>query len=421
MHIHLDLIGGIAGDMFLAAALDAELVTREFLEEIMSGLGLGTIQIVAKNTQRGALTGTHIIFQGWGPEHESDHRHLSEILKMIDQASFDEGVKEVARELFIALGKAESKIHGIPLETVHFHEVGAVDSILDFVGAAAVIHRANATWSFSDVPCGKGEIVSAHGVIPVPAPATADLLRGLPTIERDVRGELVTPTGAAILHVLAGRHKLAAPKITGFSVARPQPLTTPKSRISRRGTLVAAGYGCGTKSFAEIANVVRLTVFEEDARAPQSDRVARIETDIDDMQPEALAWFCESYLPELGAIDVTRASIIMKKGRIGTRLTVLGPIDESQNLARAILEHTSTFGVRIDEVERQILNRRFETVQTAYGPIQIKLGLMGDRVLKTAPEFEDCARAAKEHGVDISLVYQAALKAAEPLKGPLGA
>jgi hypothetical protein len=184
---------------------------------------------------------------------------------------------------------------------------------------------------------------------------------------------------------------------------------------------VAAGYGCGTKSFAEIANVVRLTVFEEDARAPQSDRVARIETDIDDMQPEALAWFCESYLPELGAIDVTRASIIMKKGRIGTRLTVLAPIDESQNLARAILEHTSTFGVRIDEVERQILNRRFETVQTAYGPIQIKLGLMGDRVLKTAPEFEDCARAAKEHGVDISLVYQAALKAAEPLKGPLGA
>jgi len=411
MHIHLDLVGGLAGDMFIAAALDAELVSREYLEEVFRKMGLGDgIGITQERVARGALTGSHIDFFGWDPAQESDHRHLSEILKMIDDAQIEEGIKAIARDLFIALGKAESKIHGIPLDKVHFHEVGAVDSILDFIGAAAIIHHAKATWTFSEVPSGYGEIVTAHGVIPVPAPATADLLRGLPTIERDVRGELVTPTGAAILHVLAGLHKAPELKLSGFKKAGGKSYSAPKRTVQRRGTLIGTGYGCGTKSFKDLANVVRLLIFErESAGGYERDSVMRIETEIDDMQPELLAWFCEKRLPELGALDVTRAAVHMKKGRIGSRITVLCEVGHSDVLVDALLRETSTFGVRVDEVERVKLARTLKEVQTIFGVVRVKVGMVGEEQLKASPEFEDCARLAAEHGVTISEVYQAAL------------
>ncbi len=410
MHIHLDLIGGLAGDMFIAAALDAQLVTPAELEEVFNKLGMGgQIRVLTQHVGRGALTGTHIDFDGWDPSNDSDHRHLSTIEKMIAEADLSDGVKKLATELFRTLGASESKIHGIDIESVHFHEVGAVDSILDFVGAAYVIDKLSATWSFSDIPCGHGTIETAHGTIPVPAPAAADLMVGLPTVTRDIAAELVTPTGATLLRHMAKPRALGGLKISAFSAKKS--LAPIKKTVQRSGTLVATGYGCGTKNFKEIANVVRLMVYEQAGAGPQADTVTRIECEIDDMNPEHLAWFCETRLPVVGAIDVSRTSVIMKKGRAGTRLTVLARAETADDVARTILSETSTFGVRVEEVVRMILERKFRNVETSYGQVKLKVGILDGAEVKAVPEFEDCARLAAEHGVPISLVYEAALKA----------
>ena len=410
MHIHLDLIGGLAGDMFIAAALDAQLVTPAELEEVFNKLGMGgQIRVLTQHVGRGALTGTHIDFDGWDPSNDSDHRHLSTIEKMIAEADLSDGVKKLATELFRTLGASESKIHGIDIESVHFHEVGAVDSILDFVGAAYIINKVDATWSFSDIPCGHGTIETAHGTIPVPAPAAADLMVGLPTVTRDIAAELVTPTGATLLRHMAKPRALGGLKISAFSAKKS--LAPIKKTVQRSGTLVATGYGCGTKNFKEIANVVRLMVYEQAGAGPQADTVTRIECEIDDMNPEHLAWFCETRLPVVGAIDVSRTSVIMKKGRAGTRLTVLARAETADDVARTILSETSTFGVRVEEVVRMILERKFRNVETSYGQVKLKVGILDGAEVKAVPEFEDCARLAAEHGVPISLVYEAALKA----------
>lgn len=412
MHIHLDLIGGLAGDMFIAAALDAQLVTVAELEEIFNKLGMGgQIRVLTQHVGRGALTGTHIDFDGWDPSNDSDHRHLSTIETMISKADLTSGVKKLATELFRTLGASESKIHGIDIESVHFHEVGAVDSILDFVGAAYILDKLNATWSFSDIPCGHGTIETAHGTIPVPAPAAADLMVGLPTVTRDIAAELVTPTGATLLRHMAKPKALSGLKIGGLSGQKS--LAPVKKTVQRSGTLVATGYGCGTKNFKEIANVVRVMVYEQAGTGPQADTVTRIECEIDDMNPEHLAWFCENRLPSVGAIDVSRTSVVMKKGRAGTRLTVLCRAENADEVAVAILSETSTFGVRVEEVARMILERDFRTVQTSYGPVKLKVGILNGVEIKAVPEFEDCARLAAENGVAISVVYQAALNSQE--------
>ncbi|MFU8802700.1 MAG: LarC family nickel insertion protein, partial [Bradymonadaceae bacterium] len=240
MHIHLDLLGGLAGDMFLAGAIDAGLVEVAALEKALGTLGLGdNIRIVSEKVIRGAIEGTHIHFEGWDPSAEADHRHLSTILGMLDESGLSDTVRDRAKELFCVLGEAESSIHGIPLERVHFHEVGAVDSLLDFVSAAWIMETVKSSWSTSVVPMGKGTIETDHGTIPVPAPATARLLEGMKMVQRDVEAELVTPTGAAIL--------------CGLKAA---PMHAP-------GTLSKTGYGCGTRNMKRLSNVVRFVVFDE--------------------------------------------------------------------------------------------------------------------------------------------------------------
>lgn len=410
MHVHMDLIGGLAGDMFIAAALDADLVTTTELENVFNALGVGgQIHVRTNHVGRGALTGTHIEFDGWDPKNDSNHRRLSTIETMIDAADLSQGVKIIAKELFRILGAAESKIHGIDIEEVHFHEVGAIDSILDFIGAAFILDKLGATWSFGEVPCGHGSIETAHGTIPVPAPAAADLLRGLPTVTRDVAAELVTPTGATILNYLA-RPKVTGLKISGSGKAKP--LAPVRSAVQRRGVLVATGYGCGTKNLGKIANCVRMMVYEQDAVGPNRDIITRIECEIDDMNPEHLTWFADVRLAELGALDVSRTAITMKKGRTGIRLTVLARPQDADVIAQTVLRETSTFGLRSEEVARVILAREFRTVATVYGQVRLKVGKIGDEIIKAVPEYEDCARQAFEHGVPITEVYVAALKLA---------
>lgn len=388
MHIHLDLVGGLAGDMFLAAALDAGIVDRERLTTALRTVGLGAdLEIRTEHTRRGAIAGTHVSFANWDPAADADHRYLSTIERMIGDSGLADGVKARAIELFGLLGASEAKIHDMPLERVHFHEVGAVDSILDFVSAAWIIEEVGATWSSSAVPSGRGTIVTAHGEIPVPAPAAAELLRGMPIAPRDVEAELVTPTGAAILKGL-----------------------NPEFR-ARGGQLRSIGYGLGTRDMKEISNVVRMMVFDDSAPGWERDSVIRLEAEIDDMSAEMLAT-ADARLFAAGALDVVRAPVQMKKGRLGTRISVLAPLDLRDQVLETMFRHTSTFGVRVETIERAKLSREVVPVETEFGRISVKVGRMAGEVVQRSPEHDDCAAAALAHGVPVDVVYAAAMRAA---------
>lgn len=420
MHIHLDMLGGLAGDMFLAAALDADLIDKSNLEEALSSLGVGDIRIECERVVRGAIAGRHVTFTGWPPEAESDHRHLSTILEMLDDAELPPRVRRRAKAMFRTLGESESAVHDIPLEDVHFHECGALDSIFDFVSAAWILETTEATWSCGEVPLGTGTVETDHGTIPVPVPAAARLLEGFPTVQRGVEGEMVTPTGAAILKTLSG----ISPSLT-----RPD------------ATLRATGFGAGTRQVPGVSNVVRMLVMEETAdekdqwqEEPTSrglapvaetakttettettetlEQIVRLECEIDDMTPELLA-DAEAALLEAGALDVVRQSVVMKKGRQGTRLTVLAAPEATDGLTRKIFETTTTFGIRVEPVERRILERHVEPVETPWGPVEVKFGSWRGRRMQATPEYEDCARVAREAGVTTGQVYREVLSAIE--------
>ncbi len=398
MHIHIDMLGGIAGDMFLAASLDAGLVEAEAIERALSSLGVGEIRVVAEKVRRGALSGTHVRFEGWDPAEERDHRHLSTILEMLDASGLDEPVKERAKQMFRTLGESESKVHDIPMETVHFHECGALDSIFDFVSAAYIIEATGATWSAGAVPTGSGTVQTDHGTVPVPVPATADILQGFELEPRDVQAELVTPTGAAILKTLRGLNP---------DFARP------------KATVHSLGYGAGTRELAELSNVVRFVVLEtgdEPANGLQRDQVTRLSCDIDDMNPELFS-AVEERLFDAGALDVVRESVLMKKGRQATRLSVLCEPAARDSLAEVLLRETTTFGVRVEQIERLKLRRELVEVETSAGTVKIKVGYLGGEAIKAAPEYEDCARLARESGRSVREIYEEALGKGRGLLG----
>jgi uncharacterized protein (TIGR00299 family) protein len=388
-HIHIDLLGGIAGDMFLAAAIDADLVDIPELERALSSLGVGEIRVVSERVRRGAISGTHVRFEGWDPAQESDHRHLSTILEMLDDSGLSEGVKARARQMFQTLGESESKVHDIPLETVHFHECGALDSIFDFVSAAFIIETA-ASWSAGAIPTGSGTVETDHGTVPVPVPATADILKGFELIARPVQAELVTPTGATILKTLG----LISP-----GLERP------------RATVRAIGYGAGTRELDEFSNVVRFLVMETNETTASSratrDVVAKLTCEIDDMNPELFS-AVEAKLFDEGALDVVREPVLMKKGRQGTRLSVLCAPEARDLLADVLFRHTTTFGVRVSEVERVKLARELVEVTIDGGTVRVKVGYLGGEAIKAAPEYEDCVRLAKQTGRAVRDVYEEA-------------
>lgn len=403
LHAHLDLIGGLAGDMFVAAAIDAGVVEIADLERALRSVGLGPVEIVAESTVRGAIAGTHIAFRGWHEEAESSHRHLSTIRKMLADSELEDRVIRRATAMFERLGRAEAAVHGMELEDVHFHEVGAVDSILDFVAAAWIIETLRATWSFGTVPAGRGTIETAHGTIPVPAPATARLLQGFELNYRDVDAELVTPTGATILAMIS---ELPGP---------------------RRGVLDRSGFGCGSRKLDKVSNVVRLSVLRrggrrgemetEAASGPTLEEVVQLVTDIDDESPEITAHVCE-LLMEQGALDVVCEPVQMKKGRLGCRLSVLCHLGDEEKLRRLLFVETSTFGIRRLPMERWVLDRTVQEVSTPFGTASVKIGRWGDEILKMSPEYESCAELAAKAGVPIEEVFHAVRRSARALTRP---
>jgi uncharacterized protein (TIGR00299 family) protein len=322
-------------------------------------------------------------------DHPHDHSHgrsLGVIRSLIQSSTLAEAVKATAIRTFELLGASEAKIHNVSIEEIHFHEVGAVDAIVDIVAASAGIHSLNiGQWYCSPLNVGGGMVDCAHGRFPVPAPATADLLREVPTYSAHVQMELVTPTGAAIIRAL----------VPSFGAQ-------PAMRVQQ------IGYGAGSRNPKDFPNVLRLSIGEA-GEADQSS-VAVLETAIDDLSPQILAYVTERALA-VGALDVMSTAVQMKKGRLGTLITILADDAKVVELEDLLLRETSTLGVRIHHERRSCLARRHVAVNTPYGEIRIKEGLRSGEIFNAAPEFEDCRAAAAKHNVAVKRVQQIAIAA----------
>ena len=323
-------------------------------------------------------------------QHAHGHRGLSEIIRMIDAAGLAPRSTERAKRIFRRLGEAEAYVHQVLIDQVHFHEVGAVDSIVDIVGAAIGFELLGIDeFACSSMDVGGGQVKTAHGMLPVPAPATAELLRGAPTHSSGIRRELVTPTGAAIATTMA----------TSFEKIPPMKLR-------------AIGYGAGSADLAEKPNVLRLLIGERaeasaDAAGAGGESVTVIETNVDDMSPQIYGYFVERALAA-GALDVFSTPAQMKKNRPGLLVTLLSEAANVSRLIDLVFRETTTIGVRTYEVRRKTLEREFEAVETAFGPVRMKLSRMDGTILNAAPEFEDCQKIAAEKDVPLKQVIAAA-------------
>jgi len=365
---YFDAFSGIAGDMTVAALIDAG-AAFEPLAGALDSLGMGATFRIEK-VDRGGIAATRFLVEGG---EQRAHRHLPHILRMIGAGALPDKVKENAAAIFRKLGEAEARVHGVPVEKIHFHEVGAVDSIADIAGAAMGLFLLGVDQVHaSPVNVGGGTIATEHGLLPVPAPATVALLEGRPVFSRGPQTELTTPTGAAILATLA----------VSFG-----PL--PPMRIS--GT----GFGAGSKEFKEQANVLR-AILGEASGAAEATSVAVIEANIDDSTPETLGYAMERLL-EAGALDVTLTPVHMKKNRPGVILCVLARPEDRERLAALVFAETSTLGLRIHVAERRVEARSVVEVETRFGKLRVKVSASG----AFAPEYEDCRKLARETGAPL--------------------
>jgi hypothetical protein len=363
---YLDAFSGISGDMLVAALADAG-ADQAALVRALASLGAGAV-VRFEPASRAGIRATRFHVEPEDPPHA--HRSLSEIVAMIEAAPLAERARRNAVAVFRRLGEVEADIHQVPLERVHFHEVGAVDSIADIVGACLGFELLGVEAIYcSPLNLGSGTAASEHGLLPVPAPATAALVRGFPVYARGPEVELTTPTGAALATTLAA----------GFG-----PL--PPLRISR------IGYGAGTRDFREHTNLLRVLIGDTTA-ATEAPTVAVLEANIDDSTPEVLGYAVERLLAA-GALDVTLAPLLMKKNRPGTLLTVIARPEDQETLAGVVFAETSTLGVRIYAAERRLQPRRIVEVETPHGTVRVKVSGEGHY----APEYEDCRRLARQTG-----------------------
>lgn len=383
---YLDCFSGISGDMMLGALVDSG-VELGLLNAAVASLGLPGCRITAEVVRKGGFRATQVRVETQ-PEHT--HRHLAQITRLIEGSTLSERQKQLAVTIFRRLAEAEARVHGTSIDKVHFHEVGAADSIADIVGTAVGwdllgVDRTVA----SAIPTGTGEIRIAHGACRVPAPATAELLRNIPLAPSSIPCELTTPTGAAIVACLVDRFG-------------PLPAMT----IHR------IGYGAGQRDLPEQPNVLRLfvgTAAEPDPGEP----VWVVETNLDDISGELIS-YCTSRLREAGALDVYTTAIQMKKDRPGVKLTVLCGLSDLEHVEAILFEETTTLGVRRWPVSRRVLERVPHAVMTPWGSIDGKVGWVAEGVPRFAPEFEACRRVAAEHHVPLRAVYEAAQKAFDP-------
>lgn len=382
MIAYLDCFSGISGDMLLGALVDAG-VALDDLRADLSSLPLSGYEVQASQVVRQGIAGTHVVVSIGG---EHAHRGLREVLGIIEGGDLPSEVVEQSRRIFTRLAEAEGRVHNRPAEEVHFHEVGAVDAIVDVVGACCGLRRLGITQVHaSPLPLGGGWVESAHGRLPVPAPATVELLKGVPAYGGPVEAELVTPTGAAIVTTLCESYG-------------------PMPPLTVRGV----GWGAGSREF-EHPNLLRL-IFGEAAAEVSEQRLVVLETNVDDMNPEHFDHVMER-LFAAGALDVYYTPIVMKKSRPATLVSVLAQPGHVDALAEIIFRETTTLGLRLRDVSRRCLEREWCEVETEHGRVRVKVGRMGSQVMTVAPEYEDCRRLAQATGVPLKAVYEAARSA----------
>jgi len=374
---YFDCFSGASGDMILGALVDAGWTG---LQEALAELNVPGWRVDVKKVVKRGITASSVSFQ---LEPGSEHRHLEDMLSIINASSLPPPVRDNASAIFRRLAAVEAGIHGIPVEQVHFHELGGLDTLLDITGACAgFAHFGFEPVAMSPIAVGSGAVATAHGLLPVPAPATAKLLEGWEIVPGLARRELTTPTGAAIL--------------THFA----------SSQVLPPMRLASAGYGAGQREL-DYPNVLRLMIGQAAGGQPV-ETVVVVETTIDDMNPELLPPALEE-LFVAGALDAFLTPIQAKKGRPAVLLTALAAPGGESAVIDAIFRHTATIGLRFRTEQRRTLPRHEQTVQTEFGAVRVKVAGEGPSA-KAKPEFEDCRRLAAEHGVPVSTVHQAALR-----------
>jgi len=382
---YFDCFSGISGDMTLGALVDAG-CPLERLRGDLKGLKVPGWQISAEKVWKNGMAATHVSVRTKDPQ---THRSLNTILGIIEKSELGGDVRERASSIFRRLGEAEAAVHDVPIEKVHFHEVGAVDAIVDIVGACIGFSVLGIEeFACSPLNVGGGSAQTAHGVLPVPAPAAARLLLGKPTYSNGMQKELVTPTGAAIVATLC----------QSFG---PQPPLRVQS----------IGYGAGATDLEGQPNVLRIMVGESlQHLEPEFDEEIRvIEANLDDLNPQVYGYFAEKALAA-GALDVFTTPVQMKKGRPGTLLTLLCKAEDARKLTDLVFAETTTFGLRSYTAGRRILPREWQSVQTRFGEVRMKIARVNGKVLQVSPEYEDCRKLAEEKRVALREVMDEAMR-----------
>lgn len=390
--LYLDCPMGISGDMFLAALIDMGVDFKKILKEL-ERLGVGPIDVRIKKEVRHSITGTTFRVR---TKDEKHHRTFKDIKKIIEKSGLEKSVKDLSVKIFSIIADAEGKIHGIGADDVHFHEVGAMDSIIDIVGASIAVKSLKIDKVVSSpIALGSGWTDTMHGRLPIPAPATLEILKGIPVSSSGIPFELTTPTGAAIVKALA----------TGFG---PMPFMT----------IEKTGYGAGKKDFIEAANVLRAiqgAVEAHHASPTTHDGLLMLEANIDDMSPQTAGYLMERLFEE-GALDVYFTPVVMKKSRPGILLSALGPFDRRDALLSTIFAESTTIGVRLYPIERVCLERKIIKVKTRYGLVRVKVSMRDNKAVNIQPEYEDIRAAARRHNAPLKKVMDEARIRASAVK-----
>jgi uncharacterized protein (TIGR00299 family) protein len=387
--LYFDCFAGASGDMILGAMVAAG-VDPNFLREQLSLLRVSGFSVDFETVNRSDLSATYARVE---TAYEHSHRHLADIKQIIHGSDLSNSVKQRAVQIFTRLAEAEARVHNEPIEKIHFHEVGALDAIVDVIGAAICFDALQIDrFVCSPLHVGSGMVKMAHGQFPVPPPAVAELLKGVPFYATDIKGELLTPTGAAIITTVCTEYG---------------PIPEMKTE--------ATGYGAGTREYHDFPNVLRVLVGETEADGTTDERLWMLETNLDDASPQIIGHVMERVL-ELGALDCFFTAVQMKKNRPGVLLSVLCGRDEKEAVMRLLFTETTTLGVRSYEVTRRALERSVVRVETQYGPIDVKVAHLDGRVVNEMPEFEQCRQAAANADVPLKIVEEAARVALAKLR-----
>jgi uncharacterized protein (TIGR00299 family) protein len=391
--LYFDCFAGASGDMILGALANAGADTVLLLDQLRL-LGVAGYDVEFSTVDRSGISATRADVR---TTEERAHRHLSDILKIINDAGLSDAVKERASLIFTRLAQAEARVHNMPVERIHFHEVGALDAIIDVVGACVCFELLGIErFISSGLHVGSGMVQMAHGSFPVPPPAVAELLKGAPVYSSDIKGELVTPTGAAIISAVCEEYG-------------------PLPRMS----IDATGYGAGGREYENFPNVLRVIIgedaFEKSAGAAIDERLLMIETNVDDMSPQVFGYLMDQAF-ERGALDCYLTPVQMKKNRPGVLISILCRPTEREALSALLFSETTTLGLRCYGVSRRALVRESVRVETTYGSIDVKLARFDEGRVKAMPEYEQCRAAARAAGVPLREVEEAARAAAASLK-----